>query len=102
MGKEQEITLERTESKEEFKPPKNYMVVLHNDDRTSFEFVIFVLQKVFNKSFEESLDLTQQVHNQGRGIAGIFPKEIAEAKADEVVKYAQANGFPLKCTSEEE
>ena len=80
-------------------PPK-YAVILHNDDYTTMEFVIEVLQKYFHKGQDEAMQITLRVHHQGHGLAGIFDFEIAETKVSQVGEYAQTHGFPLKCTAE--
>jgi ATP-dependent Clp protease adaptor protein ClpS len=76
--------------------------MLLNDDYTSMEFVVFVLETVFMKSPSEAIQIMLQVHKSGRGVAGIFSKQIAEAKIDRVHSEARKEGFPLKCVMEEE
>ena len=82
------------------KPPL-YKVLLHNDDFTTMDFVVFVLESIFHRSPEEAMRLMLQVHLQGAGVAGVFPLEIAEMKASETIELARANEFPLLCTVEE-
>lgn len=77
-----------------------YAVILHNDDYTSMEFVVEVLQKHFRKSKEEAYRIMLRVHREGRGVAGVYSFEIAETKAKQVMDEAQAKGFPLRCTVE--
>lgn len=84
------------------KTPKQYKVLLLNDDYTTMEFVVFVLEAVFMKSPSEAIQIMLQVHKSGRGVAGIFSKQIAEAKIDRVHSEARKEGFPLKCVMEEE
>lgn len=84
------------------KTPKQYKVILLNDDYTTMEFVVFVLEGVFMKSPSEAIQIMLQVHKSGRGVAGIFSKQIAEAKIDRVHSEARKEGFPLKCVMEEE
>lgn len=86
--------------KEKLQPPRMYKVIMHNDDYTTMEFVILVLQKFFNKNFNEAQAIMLEVHVKGFGICGIYTYEVAESKASKVVKYARENGHPLKCTSE--
>lgn len=82
--------------------PKMYKVILHNDNSTTFEFVIAILTRVFYKSVEEAYEITKNIHHTGQGIAGApFTREIAEEKSLETVAYARANGFPLVATFEE-
>ena len=99
------MTTETIESiKEEIKiePPKFYKVILHNDDTTSMDFVVAVLTHIFHKKFEEALEITLAIHNEGEGIAGApYTREIAEEKTNETKKYARANGFPLVASFEE-
>jgi len=81
--------------------PKLYKVVLLNDDYTTMEFVIHVLEEVFQKSPAESYQIMMHVHVNGRGIAGVYPWEVAETKAETVVTMARDSGFPLKAVTEE-
>lgn len=86
--------------KEKLQIPRMYKVIMHNDDYTTMEFVILVLQKFFNKEYSEAQAIMLQVHQQGYGVCGIYTHEVAESKAAKVVKYARENGHPLKCTTE--
>ncbi len=81
--------------------PGKFAVVLHNDNYTTMEFVVEVLKKYFQKSGEESIKVMLQIHNQGKGVAGVYSFQIAETKVMQVTEYARANGHPLKCTMEE-
>ena len=81
--------------------PSEYMVVLLNDDYTTMDFVVRVLESVFQKSPAEAYRVMMHVHVNGRGIAGIYPYEIAETKVDTVSTMARDEGFPLKATIEE-
>jgi len=87
--------------KVEKKEPSLYKVVLLNDDYTTMEFVIRVLESVFQKSPAEAYRIMMNVHVQGRGIAGVYPWEIAETKADTVASLARAAQFPLRAAVEE-
>ena len=87
----------RTEKKE----PTLYKVVLLNDDYTTMEFVIHVLEEVFQKSPAESYQIMMHVHVNGRGIAGTYPWEVAETKVDAVITQARGAGYPLKAVTEE-
>ena len=80
--------------------PGSYAVLLHNDDYTTMEFVILVLQKFFKKNHDEAHAITLKVHLEGRGVAGIFSAEIAETKAAQVNDFAKSEGFPLKASTE--
>ena len=90
-----------TKTRKRVKKPPLYKVFLINDDYTTMEFVVHVLQKFFQKSFEEATQIMLTVHQQGKGICGCYPKEIAETKSVQVVSYAQKNDFPLQCSFEE-
>lgn len=94
--------LEETESTTKLGRPPLYKVLLHNDDYTTMEFVVFVLQTVFNHGESEALQIMLNVHKQGIGLAGVYTYEVAEMKVDRVTSLAQANEFPLLCTMEEE
>jgi len=85
-----------------FKSPGKYKVILLNDDQTPMEFVIELLGAVFNKSIAEAEKITLEVHNTGRGVAGIYSYEIAEQKVHEATIASRANGFPLAFDLEEE
>jgi len=92
---------ERTRPKTEQKEPTVYHVVLLNDDYTPMMFVVNVLEDVFQKPPAEAYRIMMQVHVNGRGVAGSYPWEIAETKADKVASLAREAGFPLKATIEE-
>ena len=95
------VVLEETESRARLERPNLYKVLLHNDNFTSMEFVIFVLQSIFGKSEGEAVQIMLNVHTQGIGIAGLYTFEIAETKVAKVTSAAQASEFPLLCTMEE-
>jgi ATP-dependent Clp protease adaptor protein ClpS len=90
-----------TESETRLKKPPLYQVVLHNDDFTTMEFVVYVLQNVFQRSETDALRIMLQVHLEGVGVAGVYTYEIAEMKVSKVTELARANEFPLLCTIEE-
>ncbi|WP_303700611.1 ATP-dependent Clp protease adaptor ClpS [Flexistipes sinusarabici] len=81
--------------------PDMYHVILLNDDITTMDFVVFILEKIFEKAHSEAVNIMLMVHEQGEGVAGTYVKEIAETKASQVMNMAQQNGFPLKCKVEE-
>lgn len=83
------------------KEPEQYKVVLLNDDYTTMDFVMHVLESVFQKSPAEAYRVMMHVHVNGRGIAGIYPWEVAETKANTTVSMARESGFPLKAVTEE-
>lgn len=82
--------------------PKMYKVLLHNDDKTTFDFVITILVTIFHKSVEEAIEITKAIHVAGQGIAGSpYTHEVAEEKTVETISFARANGFPLTASYEE-
>jgi len=82
--------------------PKMYKVLLHNDDTTTFDFVILVLVQIFHRTVEDALEITKNIHLNRTGIAGSpYTREIAEEKTLETVSFSRANGFPLTATFEE-
>ncbi len=89
------------EAKPQLQKPPMYKVLLLNDDFTPMDFVVSILQKIFYKSKEDAVKITMNVHTAGVGVCGVFTKDIAETKAEQVVVYAQENQHPLQCTIEE-
>ena len=83
-------------------PPKLWKVILLNDDHTPMELVIDILTVVFKHSENSAKQVTLEIHNEGSGVAGIYPHEIAEQKGMEAIDIARANGAPLRVTVEEE
>src|SRR5213082_103694 len=90
------------EKKTRLEKPKLFKVLLHNDDFTTMDFVVFVLQYVFNRSDAEAITIMLKVHNEGLGIAGTYPYEIATMKAEKAMNLAKSREYPLLCTVEEE
>lgn len=91
-----------TESKTKLEKPKLFKVLLHNDDFTTMEFVVFVLQYVFMRDDAEAFTIMLKVHNEGLGVAGIYPYEIANMKSEKAMNLAKAREYPLLCTVEED
>ena len=91
-----------TEQETKLEKPKLFKVLLHNDDFTTMEFVVFVLKYVFLREEAEAFTIMLQVHNQGLGIAGVYPYEIASMKSEKAMNLARAREYPLLCTVEEE
>ena len=81
--------------------PKLYKVVLLNDDYTTMDFVVSILETIFKKSPAEAVQIMLHVHNRGQGVCGLFAKQIAEAKVVQVHDRARAAGFPLRCVMDE-
>ena len=82
------------------KKPSMYNVLLMNDDYTPMEFVVIVLEKIFNKKQEEATQIMLHVHQKGIGICGTFTYEVAESKCKAVIDLAKKNEHPLQCTME--
>jgi ATP-dependent Clp protease adaptor protein ClpS len=95
----EEVLEEKT--KEKLKEPPMYKVLLLNDDYTTMDFVVQVLVIIFHKSRDEATRIMLHVHNNGVGLCGIFPREIAETKVAEVTQLSEQHEFPLKCIMEE-
>jgi ATP-dependent Clp protease adaptor protein ClpS len=91
-----------TESETKLEKPKLFKVVLHNDDFTTMDFVVFVLEYVFNRTEPEAFVIMLKVHNEGLGIAGVYPYEIANMKSEKAMNLAKSREYPLLCTVEEE
>ena len=88
------------DSQPKTKKPSMYNVLLLNDDYTPMEFVIMVLEKVFNKKQEEATQIMLHVHKNGIGVCGTFTYEVAESKCQSVINFAKINEHPLQCTME--
>ena len=88
--------------KQEIKTPSLYKVFLLNDDYTTMDFVVHILEKVFRKNSVEATQIMLHVHKSGKGLAGVYSRDIAETKIVTVHDLSQQNGFPLKCSMEKE
>jgi ATP-dependent Clp protease adaptor protein ClpS len=88
--------------RQEVKTPALYKVFLLNDDYTTMDFVIYILEKVFHKNPVEATRIMFHVHKNGKGLAGVYARDIAETKIDTVHGHARKQGFPLKCGIEKE
>jgi ATP-dependent Clp protease adaptor protein ClpS len=91
-------TLERPRARR----PRRYRVLLHNDDYTTMEFVVDILTRHFHKPAAEAMHIMLQVHHKGVGVAGVYPRDVAETKIAEVMEEARASGMPLQLTAEPE
>lgn len=91
----------KQKDKVKIKKPKNYKVIMHNDDYTTMEFVIEILVKIFNKSVLDAEKIMLDVHKKGRGVAGIYSYDIAMTKVATAMSMAKSQGFPFKLTTEE-
>ena len=88
------------EIKPKTKKPSMYSVLLLNDDYTPMEFVVLILEKIFNKKQEEANQIMLHVHRNGVGVCGTFTFEVAESKCKAVIDFAKNNEHPLQCTME--
>lgn len=91
-----------TATKQKVKRPSLFKVLIHNDDYTTMEFVIYILQNLFGKSEDQATAIMLKVHEEGHGVCGIYTYEIAETKAQKVAELAKEEGHPLMCTVEKE
>jgi len=83
------------------KPPSMYKVVLYNDDYTTMEFVIEILQRFFSMTTERAMQIMLEVHNKGSAVCGVYSFDVAESKVAQVIALAQQHGHPLRCDLEE-
>ena len=84
------------------KKPKLYKVLLHNDDYTTMEFVVYVLMELFHKSRTEATQIMLYVHTKGIGVCGVYTFDVAQTKVQQVTDNAREHGHPLMCTMEPE
>ncbi len=88
------------EADEKLESPPMYRVLLHNDDYTTMDFVVYVLTTIFHRTEADSFRLMMQVHTQGVGVAGVYTLEVAEMKVTETMELAREYEYPLLCTLE--
>lgn len=93
---------QQTEEKTELRTggPSLYNVFLFNDDYTTMDFVVQILEKIFQKNLTEATQIMLHVHKKGIGLAGVYPREIAETKVEAVQRIARESEYPLKCIME--
>ena len=91
--------LEKQESR--LKPPPMYQVLLLNDDYPPMEFVVSVLQKFFGMGREKATQVMLKVHREGRGVCGVYPRDVAASKVEQVSSYSRQHQHPLQCVMEE-
>ena len=84
------------------KKPSMYKVLMLNDDYTPMEFVIYILERIFNKNQDQATDIMLHVHQKGVGLCGVFTYDVAETKAAQVMDLARHNQHPLQCTIEKD
>jgi len=92
------VLLERRPQKAQ--PPQMYQVVVLNDDYTPMEFVVMVIQEFFNKDRETATQIMLKIHLDGKAVCGVFSKDVAATKVDQVAEAARKHGHPLQCLSE--
>ncbi len=92
------VVLERRAQKT--KPPQMYRVLMLNDDFTPMEFVIVVLQEFFSKDRETATQIMLKIHLDGQGVCGVYSRDVAATKVDQVLDAANKSGHPLQCVSE--
>jgi len=88
-------------SEAQVKPPPMFQVVMYNDDYTPMEFVVEVLQLFFALPRERATQIMLKVHTEGRGVCGIYPKDVASTKVEQVTAYSRQHQHPLQCAMEE-
>lgn len=98
--KYENISLLKTE-REKIKPPKLYKVLLLNDEFTTMDFVVEVLQTFFSMDREHAVQLMLKVHHEGLAVCGVYTRDIAETKVEQVSAFAKQHGHPLRCELEE-
>ncbi len=91
----------QTRSERKLQKPKMYKVLLHNDDYTTMEFVVFVLMSIFHRPEPEAVQIMMHVHRNGVGVAGVYTFEVAETRVRNVEALARRYEYPLRCTFEE-
>ncbi len=96
------VTGVATKTRPKTKKPTMYKVLLLNDDYTPMEFVVYVLERFFQKNREEATRIMLHVHHKGVGICGVYTYEVAETKVTQVVDFARQNQHPLQCTMEKD
>jgi ATP-dependent Clp protease adaptor protein ClpS len=95
----EDTVLEARRSK--VKPPPLFKVLLLNDDYTPMDFVVTVLQKIFALSRERATQVMLKVHREGAGVCGVYPRDMAATKVEQVKAYAKQHQHPLQCVMEE-
>ena len=91
------IKLKKNKTQAKIKKPDYYEVILLNDDFTTMEFVVKILQLFFNMTKPKANKIMLKIHNDGSAVCGVYPYEVAETKVMEVINFAKQNQYPLKC-----
>lgn len=102
MATKQENSTVLAPERAKSKPPSLYKVILYNDDYTTMEFVIEVLERFFSMNRERALQIMLKVHNEGSAVCGIYSRDVAETKIAQVADFAKQHGHPLRCGMEED
>lgn len=97
-GSDDSVVLERRTQR--VQPPQMYQVVLLNDDFTPMEFVVQVIQEYFSKDRETATQIMLKIHLEGKGVCGVYSRDVASTKVDQVLQAARSAGHPLQCLSE--
>ncbi|MCL1893015.1 MAG: ATP-dependent Clp protease adaptor ClpS [Holophagaceae bacterium] len=100
IGSTKILTGTETDVSERIQLPRQYRVVLHNDNFTTRDFVVYILQEIFRKSEADAVGIMLSVHNKGIGVAGVYSFQVAETKVEQVRQLAERHEFPLLCTCE--
>ncbi|MDY7579568.1 ATP-dependent Clp protease adapter ClpS [Herbaspirillum sp. RTI4] len=90
-----------TRQEQKLKPPSMYQVFLLNDDYTPMEFVVAIIQEYFSKDRETAMQIMLKVHRDGKGMCGVYSKDVASTKVELVLSHARKAGHPLQCVMEE-
>jgi len=91
-----------TKTRPKTKKPSLYKVLILNDDYTPMEFVVHILERIFNKNREDAVQIMLHVHRHGVGVCGVFTFEVAETKVAQVIEFSRRHQHPLQCTMEKE
>jgi ATP-dependent Clp protease adaptor protein ClpS len=97
-----ESTLTESRTEQQLQQPRMWRVLLHNDDYTTQDFVVWVLESVFHKSRADAFAIMMSVHQSGLGVAGVFTHEVAETRLKATLRLAEQHEFPLLVTMEPE
>ncbi|MFN3410793.1 MAG: ATP-dependent Clp protease adaptor ClpS [Exilispira sp.] len=93
---------QKSDSRKKLKPkePPLYKVIMHNDNITTMDFVVSILQMIYDKNYDEAVEIMLKIHNTGNAVVGVYTLDIAVSKINKTHQLARAKGFPLKCTYE--
>jgi len=91
----------QTRTERRLKRPRMFKVLLHNDDYTTMEFVVYILQVVFHRNATDAMQIMLHVHKHGIGVAGVYTRDVAETRVQQVEALARSHEFPLRCSLEE-